>query len=130
MSDDLSFKTLREANKLRQRLYRNNKGRLIRADLNWSIADWVLAFTGEFGEACNLLKKIHRDDIDPNSPLYVELKARIASELADAQIYLDLLAMKAGVDLGEAVETTFNLKSDEIRTPVKIVNNRVHRTDN
>ena len=41
-----------------------------------------------------------------------------SKELADAQIYLDLLAKSIGVDLGEATRAKFNEVSDRVGVPV------------
>lgn len=62
---------------------------------DWSPTDWATAMAGECGEACSLIKKLRRGDSIP-TPL-------IAAELADVVAYVDLLAARLGIDLGEAV---------------------------
>lgn len=62
-----------------------------------------LALCGEAGELANLVKKEWRGDVDDENR--VRWKNKVASELADIRIYLELLAKAAGIDLDEAVET-------------------------
>lgn len=85
----------------------------------WSLSDWFTAVTGELGEAANIAKKLNRvrDGIPGNRQTPEELRARLASELADAFIYLDLLAQSQGIDLATAVTATFNAKSIDIGYP-------------
>lgn len=71
---------------------------------DWSPTDWGTAVAGEVGEALNLIKKLRRGD-----PV---ARPAIASELADAVIYLDLLAARLGIDLGRAVAYKFNRVSE------------------
>lgn len=66
----------------------------------WSPTDWGCAAAGEMGEACNLLKKLRRGE---DVPLQ-----EIANELADVVAYIDLLAARLYIDLGEAVASKFN----------------------
>ena len=72
---------------------------------SWSPNDWATALAGEVGEACNMLKKMRRGEDIPTID--------IAKELADSVIYLDLLAARLGINLGEAVREKFNLVSDQ-----------------
>lgn len=69
----------------------------------WSPTDWACALAGEVGEAANLIKKGRRGE-----PVSV---VAIATELADAVIYLDLLACRLGIDLGGAIASKFNVVS-------------------
>lgn len=71
---------------------------------SWSPQDWATAVAGEVGEACNLIKKMRRGEPIP--------KHDIADEIADAVTYLDLLAQRLGIDLGEAVLRKFNVVSE------------------
>lgn len=93
---------------------------------SWTLADWSNAMNGEAGEAANIVKKIRRVDSglwekqrwpgDNGGGLAemlgeqarAELLAKLADELADVVCYADLLATKAGIDLGEAVRAKFN----------------------
>lgn len=82
---------------------------------DWSLSDWMTATLGELGEAANVIKKLnrHRDGIAEKLS-EAELKSMLADELADAEIYLDLLFQAAGIDKQVAVESKFN------RTSLKI----------
>jgi len=92
-------------------------------DINsWGASDWFTATIGEFGEAANVAKKLNRirNGLKGNAKGETEesLKAKLRKELADAFIYLDLLATSEGIDLASAVVDTFNEKSAEIGYPV------------
>jgi len=67
---------------------------------DWSLTDWATAMAGECGEACNLIKKIRRGES-------IEI-SELGKELADIVIYADLLAARAGIDLGNFVASKFN----------------------
>lgn len=77
---------------------------------DWSLADWMVAFFGEAGEAANILKKLHRyrDGIPGNKESIGELREKFKKELADAFCYLDLLAQAGDIDLSQAVVDKFN----------------------
>jgi NTP pyrophosphatase (non-canonical NTP hydrolase) len=74
------------------------------------------------GEAANIAKKLNRvrDGITGNKETETELREKLRSEIADAFMYLDLLAQSQGFSLEEAVVETFNKKSDQIGSPHKI----------
>lgn len=82
----------------------------------WSLSDWMVAATGELGEAANVLKKLNRvrDGIPGNTETPEHLRAQFADEIADTVIYLDLLAQAAGFTLAQAVRTKFNKTSAKI----------------
>lgn len=92
--NQLSFAELREANSHRCDVIFHGSGD------EWSPTDWATAVAGEVGEACNLIKKMRRGEEIP--------LAEVGKELADSVIYLDLLARRLGLDLGEAVAQKFN----------------------
>lgn len=110
MTNGLSFRTLREANvkRLASAKYKNCEAR-------WEPAHWMQATVGELGELANLLKKVDRGDFTLDAA-----RADIAKELADVQTYLDILALKVGVDLGRATIDKFNEVSARIGSPVYI----------
>lgn len=83
---------------------------------SWSLSDWMTATLGELGEAANVAKKLNRvrDGIPGNKQSPEELQAMFADELADAYIYLDLMAQAAGIDLPAAIRSKFDRKSEEI----------------
>ena len=74
------------------------------------------ATMGELGEAANVAKKLNRvrDGIPGNSESPDELQAKLAEELADTFIYLDLIAQSQGINLEEAVIEKFNKTSEKI----------------
>jgi NTP pyrophosphatase (non-canonical NTP hydrolase) len=83
---------------------------------------------GELGEAANAIKKLRRieDGIanisDPERQLSAREEAvlKIADELADTLIYLDLLAQRLGVDLAAAVVSKFNAVSEKYGFPERL----------
>jgi len=82
----------------------------------WSLSDWGVALAGEVGEACNVVKKIRRNDFGTRG----EGRDLLADELADVFCYLDHLAARAGIDLGAAVVRKFNEVSDKRGSTVKL----------
>jgi NTP pyrophosphatase (non-canonical NTP hydrolase) len=83
---------------------------------SWSTSDWFVAIVGELGEAANIVKKLNRvrDGVPGNKQTPEELRRKLALELADTFIYLDLICQREGVDLSRAVAEAFNAKSREI----------------
>lgn len=68
---------------------------------SWSLSDWMTALIGEIGEAANNIKKLNRirdGIIQPNGETKEILMENLEKELADGQIYLDLLIQAAGFD--------------------------------
>ncbi len=101
----LSFDGLREANVMRCIT-------AFHAIDDWSPTDWMTAVAGEVGEAANLIKKLRRgEDI---------LAEDVGKELADVVIYLDLLAARMHLDLGECVKDKFNKVSDRVGSTVRL----------
>ena len=82
---------------------------------SWSLTDWAAALAGEVGEACNAIKKIRRGDYALD-----ERRNELADELADVVTYCDLLAARAGIDLGEAVARKFNAVSERVGSPRRL----------
>jgi NTP pyrophosphatase (non-canonical NTP hydrolase) len=82
----------------------------------WTLSDWFTATMGELGEAANVAKKLNRirDGITGNKETHDELRAKLAGELADTYIYLDLLAQSEGIDLPKAIRDAFDAKSKQI----------------
>lgn len=115
---DLTFASLREANRARLPSYRNAKGELGGFTVdgsNWLLSQWSNALTGEVGETANLIKKIERDDLSLDAT-----RSELAKELADVACYLDLLANRCGIDLGQAVIDKFNEVSVRVGSPVRL----------
>ncbi len=67
---------------------------------------------GEGGELCNMLKKRRRGEAIPDKD--------IAHELADIQIYLDLLAQRLGINLEAAVIEKFNIVSAKRGSDIRL----------
>ena len=77
----------------------------------WTGADWGNAMAGEAGETCNVVKKLRRDDLglhQAQAGTRAELMAKLATEIGDTFLYLDLLAQFYGLDLATCVVDTFN----------------------
>lgn len=109
----LTFDDLRAANVARIPKFKNAKGKICHNEdgSDWTVADWLMAVTGELGELANKCKKIRRGDYSENDEGVLD---DIASEVADVQIYLDLLAHRMGIDLAHAVICKFNEVSDRV----------------
>lgn len=106
LTDGLTFNNLRQANIKRLPTFKNSKGEPAHSKedgSDWSPAQWLQAMIGELGEYANFRKKFERGDINERDFLFEAEK-----ELADVQIYLDLLAMRLGIDLGKATISKFN----------------------
>lgn len=94
----------------------------------WSVSDWAMAMAGEAGEVCNAGKKLRRvqDECaninDPGRQLSSEKEAiaKIGEELADTLIYLDLLAQRLGLSLGDEVVKKFNATSTRYGFPERL----------
>ena len=67
--------------------------------MDYSLTDWACCVSGEWGEACNMIKKLRRGQTIP-----IE---EIGKEIADTVIYIDLLAQRLGLDLGEESRKKF-----------------------
>jgi NTP pyrophosphatase (non-canonical NTP hydrolase) len=89
---------------------------------DWSLSDWMTATMGELGEAANVVKKLNRvrDGVRGNRETETELRAKLARELADVVVYLDLTFQRLGLDMGETVQKVFNDKSDQIGCKIKV----------
>jgi len=122
-NSDLTFSALREANTKRIPLFKNAKGEQAHSEndgSDWSLAEWCNAVTGELGEAANLIKKVRRGDFTLD-----EVREELAKEFADVVVYLDILAMRAGVDLGKATVSKFNEVSTRVGCNVFLDGNKV-----
>lgn len=134
----LSFDTLRAANKARLPLFKNKHGHAAHSQpdgSDWSPAQWLQAVVGELGEFANIRKKFERGDLS-----FGEYRLLAAKELADVQIYLDLLALRCldsdlgdgsravdryGINLAQAVTDKFNEVSRRVQAPVWIYDDQV-----
>ena len=118
-TNGLTFNTLRDANTARL-----NETLKFEPCLRWTPSQWLQALVGEIGEYANILKKVERGDFT----LDVAREA-IGKELADVQVYLDLLALKVGVDLGRATMAKFNEVSVRVGSDIRIAADDWHRDD-
>jgi len=84
---------------------------------DWSPTDWGCALAGEVGELCNLLKKWRRKDFVTASESEL---AAIGDEIADVQIYLDLLASSLKMHLDEVLVRKFNIVSERMNSVRKL----------
>ena len=95
---------------------------------DWSPERWFTATAGELGEVGNALKKLFRieDEIanisDSNRQLSTRDEAikKIAEEIADTFIYLNLFAARLGIDLPSEVIAKFNSTSERYGFPERI----------
>lgn len=112
----LTFADLRAANA--KRVKRWHPGGVT----DWSLSDWAVAMAGEAGELCNVVKKLNRerDRITGNTASEAELRDALGKEIADTLIYLDLLAMRAGLDLAEVTIGKFNEVSERVGFPERL----------
>jgi len=68
---------------------------------------------GECGEACNVIKKLDRENL--GLPGSRDTVAHLAEELADVIICVDLIALRFGIDLNKAVMQKFNETTEKVR---------------
>lgn len=115
----MNFDTFGTANIARLAEFKNAKGEVAHSEpdgSDWTPAQWFQALVGEVGEYANLRKKFERGDI---SEAFFITEA--SKELADIQTYLDLLAFRLGIDLGEATRLKFNEVSERVGSNVFIL---------
>lgn len=118
MTNGLTFNTLREANIARLPTFKNAHGEPAHSEpdgSDWTPAQWLQAIVGELGEYANKRKKFERGDIDA-----AEFFREACKELADVQVYLDILAFRLNIDLGQAVIEKFNEVSERVGSPIVI----------
>ena len=79
---------------------------------DWSPMEWACAMAGEAGEVCNAVKKLKRLETgmrQAKGPVSKdEAIQKIAEEIGDVFLYLDLLAQRVGLDTAECIKNTFN----------------------
>lgn len=95
----LTFQKLRKINIERCKVFHDSI-------YEWNLSEWGNAMAGECGEACNIIKKDKRGDLN----IYDKStdKKMLADELADLIIYADLLAARADINLDTAIISKFN----------------------
>lgn len=123
-TDGLTFNTLRAGNVERLPQFKNGKGEPAHSEpdgSDWSPAQWLQALVGELGEYANIRKKYERGDIDRAT-----FNKLAADELADVQTYLDILAFRLGINLGEATMAKWNRVSERVGSRLYIDASGVH----
>lgn len=121
---DLNLRYLRLANIARMPKFKNRLGEPANSQpdgSDWKLSAWANATLGELGEAANLIKKIERGDYTLD-----EKRRELGKELADVLIYLDILAFRAGVDLGLETILKFNEVSKRVGAAVYLVGQEVY----
>jgi NTP pyrophosphatase (non-canonical NTP hydrolase) len=88
----------------------------------WTASDWMTAVVGELGEAANLIKKLNRvrDGIPGNKETPEQLRAKLAKELGDAFVYLDLMTQSLGWTIDALAVDVFDAKSIDIGYPMRL----------
>lgn len=117
-TNGLTFNTLRGGNVARLPQFKNRRGEQAHSEADgsdWKLSAWSNATLGELGEAANLIKKIERNDLTLD-----DARVELGKEFADVVIYLDLLAYRAGINLGQAVMDKFNEVSKRVGSNVVI----------
>lgn len=89
---------------------------------NQPITYWTTAIIGEFGELCNMIKKMKRaenggHDSGHSYTAKSITPKMIREEIGGTLIYIDLLCSFLEIDLEEAITETFNEKSIELGFP-------------
>lgn len=115
----LTFKNLRDANRNRLPLFRNKKGGPAHSEIDgsdWELSTWCNAVLGELGELASLIKKVERGDFTLE-----EARDDLGKECADVVTYLDILAMRIGVDLGRVTMAKFNEVSKRVSAPIEMI---------
>ena len=118
MTDGLTFNTLRGGNVARLPQFKNKHGQPAHSKpdgSDWTDAQWLQAVVGELGEYANLKKKVDRGDISRE-----EAQPMLTDELADVVTYLDILAFRLGIDLGDATMDKFNRVSERVGSTIRI----------
>jgi NTP pyrophosphatase (non-canonical NTP hydrolase) len=134
-ANKLSFETLRRANQARLPRFKNFNGDNAHTTddgSDWKLSMWLNATMGELGElsevvlmaamlkslgnVSNMVKKVERGDFDLD-----QVHVEIGKEIADTITYLDIVASRVGIDLGQAVTNKFNEVSGRTDVPVYIV---------
>jgi NTP pyrophosphatase (non-canonical NTP hydrolase) len=118
LTNGLTLNALRGANLARLPQFKDARGRPAHSEpdgSDWRLSAWSNAVLGELGEAANIIKKIERGDFTLE-----EAREKLGKELADVLTYLDILAYRCGVDLGQATIEKFNEVSDRVGSTVRL----------
>lgn len=112
---DLTFRVVSNVNITRSNVWH--------AADEWSLLEWAGAMCGEAGETANVAKKLRRIEqglVGAPGDREVVIRTKLAQEIGDTYLYLDLLATKAGLRIEDCVRMAFNGKSEELGFPHRI----------
>lgn len=122
--ESLTFGALRAANIKRLPEFKNRAGGPAHSESDgsdWSLGEWCNAVLGELGEAANIIKKVKRGDMTLEAA-----RPDLAKEYADVVTYLDLLAFRTGVDLGQATKDKWNEVAERVGCSIRLDNDDWH----
>lgn len=91
-TNGLPFNVLRDANAARLPTFKNSHGQPAHSKedgSDWSPAQWLCAVMGELGELAQV-----RNEFEAGRLTFEQYATRAAKEVADVQIYLDILARR------------------------------------
>lgn len=128
----LTFARFSQVNRERCQLW--HSGFPAQDETGWSGADWSNASMGEIGELLealgrivqlgNTVKKLRRQETTPGAgavdPEYEVLRQRLGKEIADAWIYLDLLAQFYNLVAEVIIADKFNEISERESLPQRL----------
>lgn len=117
----LTFEAFRKANRARCIKWHPNGIR------SWSPSDWMVAIVGELGELAGLIKMRNRERDGLPGNKFSPTDQQIAFEAADVFTYLDLFCEAHGIDLGLSVAEKFNVVSERVGFPDRIIDGRPAR---
>lgn len=91
---------------------------------DWSVVDWSNAMAGEAGEVCNAVKKYRRVEnnmVQKEGPQDLDAaRDKIAMEIGDTFLYLQLLAEHLGLRIEDCIVNTFNRVSEREGFPERL----------
>lgn len=120
MSEKLNFSELRKAN-----VARLEETPKFQQCITWCSSQWLQALVGEVGELANEMKKRDRGDYT-----ILQAQSKFEKEIADVQIYLDLLAHKMNINLADATRNKFNEVSARVNSNIFISSdNKMNRIE-
>lgn len=79
----------------------------------------AVELAGEAGEACNIVKKLVREQLGVRGPRATV--DQLADELADVVICTDLVALNIGINLDTAVIAKFNATSEKVGLATRMI---------
>lgn len=89
----------------------------------WVGPDWGNELAGETGEACNIIKKMQRNDdgiFQAGQPTYAEMRMNLKKEIGDVVICAELIAEFYDMSLADCVRYAFNKTSEKNGFPERL----------